>query len=179
MHWPSCPWLPEIDVKVGPESTRRHGVKRGEDYYLSALAYAQSQWRHGKPAQAILQLNKAWMADLTESHETLAAWPAPYRALRWMLDQPHHGAFLGNPVRHFQHLATRVSGVRREIRSWRAWACFHLSARRLPAVGFPRDGVQLLRDGVWIPGVAAVGKALVKSGWPGEATSWRQAMNVD
>lgn len=177
MHQPSCPWLPEIDAKIGPESTRRHGSNRSAAFYHAALSYAQSHWRHGKPAQAILQLNKAWTADLSESHDVLATWPAPYRALHWILRQPCENAFIGNPVRHFQHLATRVVGARKELRSWRAWACFHLSERHLPRTEFPRDEIQIAREGIWIPGVESVSRALSKHGWPGECAAWHDAMN--
>ncbi|MEK7954024.1 hypothetical protein [Luteolibacter soli] len=137
-------------------------------YYFAALSYAQSLWREGKPAQAILQLNKAFMADLSGDEEVLGKFPPPYGALVWMLQQRPEGRFLGNPVRHFQHLATRVSGERKEIRAWRAWACFHLSQRVLPEGEFPPDEEQVAREAVVFPGWEEVLDAIREMGWRGE-----------
>lgn len=138
---------------------------------MDALCYAQSQWMAGKPAQAILQLNKAWMADLTGSEGRLDSHPPPYRALVWILETAAMGecGYLGNPVRHFQHLASRVSGPRAEIRAWRAWVCFHLAARHLDSARFPRDGAQISREGLWIPGYQMAREKVRTMGWTGEA----------
>lgn len=140
---------------------------KGADFYLDALRYAQSQWIVGKPAQAILQLNKAWMADLTTGHPVLHSNPPPYRALIWILEKSAGGkcGYLGNPVRHFQHLATRVSGPRAEIRSARAWLCFHLAEEILDRAAFPRDGPQLAREGVWIPSLQHALNEVAAKGW--------------
>lgn len=145
---PPCPWLPEVEEQYDFSITRRHGKDRGAEFYLDALRYAQSQWRLGKPAQAILQLDRAWMA------ESAVDDPAPYSALLWILEMAATGecGFLGNPVRHFQHLASRMKGRRAEVCSWRAWYCFHLAERTLGGVEFPRDGEQIAREGLWIPG---------------------------
>ncbi len=143
---PACPWLPEVGAILDFSITRRHGKTRGGEFYLDALRYAQSQWRVGKPAQAILQLNKAWMADVADDD-------SPYRALVWILQQASAGdcGYLGNPVRHFQHLASRMSGPRAEVRAWRAWLCFHLAEKTLNCAEYPRDGAQIAREGLWIP----------------------------
>jgi hypothetical protein len=143
--------------------TRRHGQHRGPAFYQDALRYAQSQWISGKPAQAILQIDKAWMAE--DPGETAH----PYQALVWMLRHAADGSagYLGNPVRHFQHLASRMSGPRSEIRSWRAWLCLHLAERILPH-GYPRDGRQLAREGLWIPGLPRCLSAIRHLGWDGE-----------
>lgn len=165
-----CPWLPEVEGVCDPLTTRRHGVDRGAAYYRDALRYAQSQWMAGKPSQAVLQLNKAWMADVNGDGEVLALNPPPYRALVWILRESAQGraGFLGNPVRHFQHLASRVSGARRELRSWRAWCCFHLAERVLSGAGYCRDGEQMAREGLWIPGVRVAVDQVRRLGWPGE-----------
>jgi hypothetical protein len=149
----ACPWLPEVGAEIDFWITRRHGGVRGGDFYLDALRYAQSLWMAGKPAQAILQLNKAWMADLSPSDPVLEIHPSPYQALVWILETASTGecGFLGNPVRHFQHLATRMSGQRAEIRVWRAWFCFHLAERCLNSALYSRDGRQIAREGLWIP----------------------------
>ncbi|MEP2777590.1 MAG: hypothetical protein ABJM75_16150 [Luteolibacter sp.] len=139
------------------ETTRRHGAARGEAFYLDALRYAQSQWLTAKPAQAILQLNKAFSADLREDDLILRTWPWPYAALEWILENAADGSngFLGNPVRHFQHLATRMSGPRKEVRIARAWRCFHIAKRVLHGKGdFPMDGRQLVREGIFISGAS-------------------------
>lgn len=151
--------------------TRRHGAERSAAFYQDALRYGQSLWISGKPAQAVLQLDKAWMADLAADHPVLEGAPSPYRALVWMMKRAATGdcGYLGNPVRHFQHLASRMSGPRAEIRSWRAWLCFHMAERVLPPRGFPRDGRQIGREGIWIPGFARSLSAVAEHGWRGEA----------
>lgn len=168
---PPCPWLPEVQEPHDFTITRRHGDSRGAAFYQDALRYAQSQWISGKPAQAVLQLDKAWMADLAPGDPVLGQHPPPYQALAWILKQAAHGnhGYLGNPVRHFQHLASRMSGPRAEIRSWRAWLCMHLAGRILPPAGFPRDGRQLAREGLWIPGLGRALAEVAAAGWPGEA----------
>lgn len=150
---PPCPWLPEVGGDLDFWITRRHGSFKGGEFYLDALRYAQSLWIAGKPAQAILQLNKAWMADLSPNDPVLAIHPSPYQALVWILETASTGdcGFLGNPVRHFQHLASRMNGPRAEIRVWRAWLCFHLAERCLNGAEYPRDGEQIVREGLWIP----------------------------
>ena len=171
---PPCPWLPEVAEIHNFSLTRRHGHAKGPEFYLDALSYAQSQWLAGKPAQAILQLNKAWMADLSNDEPVLQSHPPPYQALAWILDAASNGTcgYLGNPVRHFQHLASRVSGPRAEVRSWRAWVCFHLAERILNRGDYPRDGEQIAREGLWIPNYQRALNEVAKRGWPGE---WRRA----
>lgn len=166
---PTCPWLPEVKEIHDFTLTRRHGNQRGPEFYQDALCYAQSQWISGKPAQAILQLDKAWMAEYPGDHGH------PYQALVWILRNAANGnhGYLGNPVRHFQHLASRMSGPRSEIRSWRAWLCLHLAERTLPS-GFPRDGRQLAREGLWVPGIARCLAAIHRLGWDGEIAAIRE-----
>lgn len=169
---PPCPWLPEISGFHDYTLTRRHGDSKGAEFYQDALRYAQSQWIAGKPAQAILQLDKAWMADLLPEDPVLIDFPPPYRALVWILrNSAGDGCgYLGNPVRHFQHLASRMSGPRAAIRSSRAWLCFHLAETVLPAPIRPRDGRQLAREGLWIPGFAQALNRVARDGWKNEAS---------
>jgi len=166
-----CPYLPTVDEVLDHTVTRRHGERRGLEFYGDALRYAQSQWLAGKPAQAILQLDKAFMADIAPGDSWLASDRDPYRAMVWMLERVRDGVvgFAGNPVRHFQHLASRMSGPRPEPRRWRAWACLHLAERTLPPGDFPRDGVQIAREGLWIPGWSRCLGEMARHGWPGEA----------
>jgi hypothetical protein len=176
---PPCPWLPEIGRLHDFTITRRHGGDRGPAFYQDALGYAQSQWISRKPAQAILQLNKAWMADLTGDEPVLEKLPPPYRALVWILRYSTAAdcGYLGNPVRHFQHLASRMSGPRAEIRAWRAWLCMHLSERVLPRGFFPRDGHQIAREGLWIPGIGRALDEVKSGGWPEEDRFAMDAMD--
>lgn len=166
----ACPHLPEISGTHDFTLTRRHAGKKGAAFYQDALCYAQSQWLSGKPAQAILQINKAWMSDLTGEESVLVVNPPPYAALVWILENAAEGeyGFTGNPVRHFQHLASRMSGPRAEIRAWRAWLCFHLAERVLDRTAHPRDGRQIAREGLWIPGFRRALDEVSRGGWPGE-----------
>lgn len=175
-----CPWLPEIEGLHDHSLTRRHGEDKGAEFYRDALRYAQSQWVGGKPAQALLQLNKAWMADPVGDDRVLLEQPPPYRALVWILKEAADGSagFLGNPVRHFQHLATRMSGVRRDVRTWRAWCCFHLARRVLDASGYARDGEQMAREGIWIPGIRVAISRVRRLGWKGEAEMVEEEMGI-
>lgn len=164
-----CPYLPSVDRFLTAEWTRAHRGKRDTGFYRAALEYGQSLWMAGKPAQAILQLNKAWSAELEVGEAVLDEWPLPYRALLWMLLRAPEGRFLGNPVRHFQHLATRVRGEGAELRSWRAWACFHLSCQVLAEGDFPPDALQIEKEGVVVPSANEVHEGLERMGFPGEA----------
>jgi len=179
-HNSPCPWLPEVMESHDFSITRRHGAARGPAFYQDALRYAQSQWISGKPAQALLQLDKAWMADLPDWEPVLRQNPPPYLALAWILRRAADGnhGYLGNPVRHFQHLASRMSGPRAEVRSWRAWLCLHLAERVLPPAGFPRDGRQIVREGLWIPGLGRALVAVKASGWPGEGEAAMSAFRI-
>lgn len=176
---PPCPWLPEVAAPLDHSVTRRHGKNRGPAFYQDSLAYAQSHWRSGKPAQALLQLNKAWMTDTAPPSDLLDRHPSPYRPLVWILRNAADGShgFLGNPVRHFQHLATRMSGPNPELRIWRAWICFHLARRSLRPAEFPTDGHQLARTGLWVPGWQLALNILTHTGWPGEAAEAVRALN--
>ena len=148
---------------------RGFGRRRDAEFYVTALRYAQTLWSRGMPAQAILQLNRAWSAELDSQDPVLSEWPPPYRALTWMLERRPAGRFVGNPVRHFQHLATRVRGRDAEIRSWRAWACFRLAGKILPEGDFPRDQLQEAREGLVFPGSERILCEIERLGWAGES----------
>jgi hypothetical protein len=175
-HFPACPWLPEVDTVYDFTLTKRHGEVKGTEFFEDALRYAQSQWMAGKPAQAILQLNKAWMAVLPDGYR-FGGTHSPYRALAWILRQAAAGSagYLGNPVRHFQHLASRISGPSAELRSWRAWVCFHLAEKILVDGSFPRDGDQIAREGLWIPRMERAIAEVAAKGWAGE---WKEIRDL-
>lgn len=86
--------------------------------------------------------------------------PAPFPALVWYLLNQTETLFIGNPVRHFQHLASRMSGDHAPLRTWRAWACFHLAEAILPALEFPRDHLQIEKEALEIPTQAVIAKNL-------------------
>ena len=147
----SNPFLPQFSSSLGAAHTRKHRVECGEKFYLAALELAQAHWVSNKPAQALLQLNKALMADLADDAAILKIHALPYRALVWFLENRPTGYFIGNPVRHFQHLATRMSGPRVELRTHRAWACYHIARKILPTVEFPPDEQQVVREKIEFP----------------------------
>ena len=103
-------------------------------------------------------------------------WPLPYAAKRWVMENCPADEFLGNPVRHYQHLATRMSGPRPELRRWRAWACFHLAEVVVDRAENPRDELQIVREGVEIPGFDEVLARLSELGIPGEEKLAREAV---
>jgi hypothetical protein len=147
-----CPFLPPAPEVMRPSDTR--ALREGDDpgaYYLATLACAQSLWLQGKPAQALLQLNHALGVNIGADSEALIQWPLPYQAVVWIFTRRHEDGFMGNPVRLYQHLASRMSGPNKELRTWRAWACFHLAESVLPADGFPRDLRQITREKLEIP----------------------------
>lgn len=154
----ACPFLPPAAEVIRPFDTRelREGSQDSEGgqcdaYYLAALCCAQSLWLQGKPAQALLQLNHALGVEIGADAEAVMQWPLPYQAKVWIFTRRHEDGFMGNPVRHYQHLASRMSGPNKELRAWRAWACFHLAEKVLPADEFPRDERQIEQENLLIP----------------------------
>ena len=148
------PYLPTAPPDLGPSHTKQHRAECGPKYHHACRQYSQSLWQQGKPAQSILQLNKACLVpDL----------PAPFPALVWLLSQNIDDQFIGNPVRHFQHLASRMSGPHSELRSWRAWNCFHLAEALLPAEIHPRDHLQIKKEALQIPTASESEKKIPQS----------------
>lgn len=145
------PYLPKAPRDLSPAHTRRHREECGPAFHQACLELSQSFWLQGKPAPAILQLNKAAFVP---------SLPCPYPALVWFLQNRQSHLFIGNPVRHFQHLASRMSGENAPLRTWRAWACFHLSEAILPSANFPRDHEQIETESLVIPGLEEVEKNL-------------------
>lgn len=165
----ACPYLPEVEGVLGVEVVACLRGRYDAEFYEACLRYAQSLWLEGKPAQAMLQLNRAFTADFSGEESVLQDWPLPYAAMVWVMTKAEEGEFLGNPVRHFQHLATRMSGPRAELRKWRAWACFCLAEGVLEHGDFPRDEKQIEKEGVEIPSLKEVLRQLEAWGLTGEA----------
>ncbi|HUF62718.1 MAG TPA: hypothetical protein VMN36_11635 [Verrucomicrobiales bacterium] len=171
----ACPYLPAPESPVGYELTARLGVERGEAFYEAALTYAGSLWLQGYPARSLLLVNRALGCPFRGDEGVLRRWPLPYAAVSWILRQPPAGRFLGNPRRHYQHLATRMVEPMRELRTWRAWACWGLSSVLLPYDEYPADERQIAREGVIEPSLREIGEALERLGLPGEASLWRRS----
>ena len=172
-HFPLCPSLPEpvpgLDWRVLAAHRDAH---RGSDFYLDCLEYSQSLWEQGRPARAILCLDRAFGAELRGDEPALAKWPLPYAALVWMLRHTPPGVFIGNPRVHFQHNAGRMNEPRREQRRWRAWACWALTRAVLPELpGDPRHAVAE-------PDAALIGAELRAHGLAGEADLWRRVLRA-
>jgi len=72
-----------------------------------------------------------------------------------MIKHAPEDQFLGNPVRHFQHLASRMnlSQPNPELRIWRAWSCLHLTEKIVPPSSntYPRDDQQIEKENLIIP----------------------------
>jgi hypothetical protein len=119
-------------------------------------------------------LNRAFSADLRGDEAGLINWPPPYGALRWILEHRLEEDFVGNPRRHFQHLATRMSGPRPEVRSWRAWASWAIACAVNP--DDPADEKQIAEEGIVEPELATIAESLARLGWSGEVDVWRKAL---
>lgn len=146
------------------------GKDRGIAFYERALECAQSLWRQGLPAQSILLMNRAFGSDLKGDEPFLEKWPLPYAAMKWVMENRKETQFIGNPRRHFQHLATRMVEPRKELRSWRAWACWWLAREVFP--GCPADEVQLREEGIEEPDFSSIASNLYRWGWSGEVDQW-------
>jgi len=169
----SCPFLPEIEAPLKAAEMRVFGkTERGPDFYRRALECAQSLWLQGLPAQSLLQINRAMGADLAGDEPVLAEWPLPYAAADWVMRHRRAEDFIGNPRRHYQHLATRMVGPRKTQRSWRAWACWALACEIFPVDDYPADEKQIREEGVVEPSHEAIGLGLKEFGAPGEAEVW-------
>jgi hypothetical protein len=145
--------------------------QRGEDFYFRALECAASLWLQALPAQSLLLINRAFSADLSAG----PAHPLPYAAVAWILERRGGGGFIGNPRRHYQHLATRMVEPRAALRTARAWACWHLADAHLPQDGFPTDTEQLAAEKISAPGREKVATSLTLLGLPAETALWEAA----
>ena len=167
------PYLPVASSILNASHTRKHRKECAELFYLSCLELSQSYWIQGKQAQAILQLNKAFMADICDFNGF-----QPYMALRWLLENRRESEFLGNPTRHFQHLATRVSEPRKVVRVWRAWGCFYISKLVLPNDEFPEDAEQISKELLIIPTLKEVFSKIRSIASINEQDHLKKALNV-
>lgn len=175
-----CPYLPQIDHgSVAPTSQDLKNFRSCPDrepsaHFFACLTKAQFDLIAGLPARALLMLNRAMSLPLHTAPEAfLHQWPIPYAAVAWILKNRRPGEFLGNPRRHWQHLATRMNaGPIRELRIWRAWACWAIARICLPeCLG---DQTQLEREKIAEPTEAEIFHNLDATGLPDEAEMWRK-----
>jgi hypothetical protein len=168
-----CPFLPVSDRPLTAASIHEASGERGERFYRLALECAQALWLRGVPAQSLLLINRALGADLRGDERVLAEWPLPYRAAVWVMRSRRTDQFIGNPRRHYQHLATRMVEPRKDVRRWRAWACWHLA--RLVFPDDPADEKQIREEGIIEPQVEEITANLLQLGLPGEAELWLES----
>ncbi|MGF1483402.1 MAG: hypothetical protein ACFBZ8_03455 [Opitutales bacterium] len=142
----------------------------GAGFYNAALEYAHSLWLDGLPGRAILLLDRALFAESRPSGWSAPQAPCPYAALRWILENHPEGSLVGNPRVHFQHLADRLQGARREQRRWRVWAAWAITRHICPELSPD------LRHRVVEPTFAQIEAALGQHGLDGEAACWQRVL---
>ncbi|MEM1443275.1 MAG: hypothetical protein AAGF67_13090 [Verrucomicrobiota bacterium] len=121
-------------------------------------------------------MNRAFGADLTGEEAILLDYPLPYSAMVWVMKYRRKEDFIGNPRRHFQHLATRMVEPRKEIRSWRAWGCWWYSCQIFPDLSADDD--QIRSEGILEPTKSEIARTLDQVGVPGECQCWERAGEV-
>ncbi len=169
-----CPYLPLPEEVM---TAAAMGAVRGESpplFYETALMCAHSLWLQGYPAQSLLLINRALGADLQGDESILRKWPLPYAAALWVMSHRQADQFIGNPRRHYQHLATRMVEPRKSQRAWRAWACWYLA--RLVFPDYPADEEQIRDEGVVEPRREEIVDGLDAEGIPGEVELWEEAV---
>jgi hypothetical protein len=156
-----------MDWRAMNSSKSETGIR----FYMTALQYGQVLWLKNLPARALLTVDRALLADLSGDEAELKDWPLPYRAMAWIIANYREEDFAGNPRVHFQHLASRVRGDRKEQRMWRAWACWYLTRRVRPLL--PGDSIQDIKE----PTLAEISNGLRSHGIPNELATWQSVIN--
>ncbi|MCB1208315.1 MAG: GNAT family N-acetyltransferase [Verrucomicrobiales bacterium] len=171
------PFLPQIDREYGVADMEKFGRDdRGAAFYHTALCYAQSHWLKGFPAKSLLLVNRALSLPLPLTDRILTEWPLPYKAVAWLLQQRPADQFIGNPRRHWQHLATRMVEPNKPLRTWRAWACWYLAKEMLPEAEFPGDHVQTCKEQVVEPTYRTILKNLQDLSPADDVQRWVEAL---
>lgn len=165
-----CPYLPDADLAMNWQSLNAFKDTRDIEFYLTALKYAQVLWLRKLPARAMLAVDRALLSNLKGQEPELKAWPLPYRAIAWMIQNYLDEDFVGNPRIHFQHLASRVKGERIEQRRWRAWACWYLARQVRPDL--PGDPFQ----GIDEPKFSEIKAGLLGQGIEQEFATWESVV---
>lgn len=170
------PLLPEIDRHYRADEITAFGKDRGPVFYETCHLYAQSLWQIGFPAKSILLLNRALSAPLLAREPVLQKWPLPYKAMAWLLMNRREDQFIGNPRRHWQHLATRMVEPNKELRIWRAWACWYLSKTILSEKDFPADLEQIREEGIIEPTYDEISEHLERLSPADDLFRWIEAL---
>jgi len=172
----TCPLLPEIDRVFTSADVKALGADRGPAFYELSLHYAQSQWCAGFPAQSMLQVNRALATCLSAEEPIMQQWPLPYRVMAWLMMNRRDDQFIGNPRRHFQHLATRMVEPHKALRTWRAWACWYIAKGLLPEAEFPGDMKQIREERIIEPTFAAISSNLRELSPADDEQRWLEAL---
>ncbi len=175
---PPCPLLPEENRHYDHKDVEALNHERGPLFYETALHYAQSLWREGFPAKSILLINRALSLPLKRDEPILAQWPLPYQALVWIMQNRVEGQFIGNPRRHWQHLATRMVEPNKELRTWRAWACWYLAKTILPEMEFPTDFKQIREEQLVKPTRDQIAANLQRLSPANDLEVWQQTLQT-
>ncbi|MEN3941960.1 GNAT family N-acetyltransferase [Prosthecobacter sp. SYSU 5D2] len=170
------PLLPPIDRLYRAEEINAFGKDRGAAFYETCHLYAQSLWRIGFPAKCILLLNRALSSPMPGTEPVFQKLPLPYQAMAWLLIHRPEGQFIGNPRRHWQHLATRMVEPHKELRTWRAWACWYLAKEILPEAEYPADLEQIREEGVVEPMHADIVANLTRLSPADDLARWQAAL---
>jgi RimJ/RimL family protein N-acetyltransferase len=178
MAWvnPSHPFLPVIDRVHQAAEITAFGKTRSAAFYEACLHYAQSLWQEGLPARSILALNRALSCPLPLDESMLQRHPLPYQALAWILLNRPSGQFVGNPRRHWQHLATRMVEPNKELRTWRAWACGYLAREILSELEFPPDIRQMREENLCEPRHHEIAEKLAALSPADDLSQWQAAL---
>lgn len=185
-----CPYLPMTGRMLSADHIHALGRDRSETFYFTAMEYAQVLWLAGFPAKSLLLVNRALSCRLPEVSLEAAVMhqppfpgvepcpAAPYHAKAWILHHRPDGPFIGNPRRHYQHLATRMVEPHKELRTWRAWACWYLAKETLPESQYPADAKQVREEGIVKPTRAQIADHLTRLSPRDDVDAWRDALTL-
>jgi ribosomal protein S18 acetylase RimI-like enzyme len=177
-----CPFLPLPDRPFTHDDIHALGADRSERFYFTAMSYAQALWLAAFPAKALLLVNRALSCALPQVllHDPGSGEPgyspAPYHAKAWIMHYRAADKFIGNPCRHYQHLATRMVEPHKELRTWRAWACWYLAKELLPESEFPPDTQQVREEQVVKPTRALIAEQLARWSPSDDLSAWQDAL---
>lgn len=174
-----CPYLPMPTRVLTSDDIHALGSDRSARFYDIAMEYAQVLWLAGFPAKALLLVNRALGCRLPEvslKPGDGGVKAAPYHAKAWLLWHRKPELFVGNPRRHYQHLATRMVEPHKELRTWRAWACWYLAKELLPEHEYPDDAKQVREEGIVKPTRAQIADHLKRLSPNDDVEAWKDAL---
>ncbi len=170
-----CPFLPLPERAFTHEDIHELGADRSARFHQTALGYAQTMWLNAYPAKALLLISRA-LACRLEDVSLLAEKAMPYHAMGWIVQNRPADRFIGNPRLHYQHLASRMVDPHRELRRWRAWACWYLTKQLLPEDEFPADARQIRAESTVEPRRADIVEKLEELSPRDDLAAWESAL---